>query len=80
MTRKQFVKLAMASGFTRNEANSLAKRIVATGSYRTLYNACAPQFEWKRFTMAARKGASKLERTMKMLFANLGIMGEQDGR
>lgn len=38
MTRKRFVKLAMANGYSRNAANNIAKAIPASGkSYAEVY-------------------------------------------
>lgn len=37
MTRKRFVKLMMALGYSRNEAQKLAAEVWRYGSYRSMY-------------------------------------------
>ena len=73
MTRKRFVKLAMASGYSRNSANRIAEKVPASGkSYAEVHKALLPFKKLtatitpaiseavERFTKAASKIAAAL--------------------
>lgn len=47
MTRKRFVKLLMAKGYTRNEAADYAKMASSQKSYQELFYECfVPKWSW----------------------------------
>ena len=60
MTRKRFIKLLMANGYSRNEAHKLAKRVpLAILSYQDIYTPSRPALIFRlcvgEFSHNARK-------------------------
>ena len=69
MTRKRYVKLLMALGMDRNEANAAACLCRATGkTYAADYKASAP---WMRLHMAARRVKKAFEKIGRTAAATL---------
>ena len=70
MTRKRFVKLLMAYGYTRNRANELAQLCHQNGVpyaediHRRRLHLC---FNGKKFAKAIRQAAIEVERAMRQL-------------
>lgn len=64
MTRKRFVKLAMAHGFSRNEAECLSQGVSVFGSYSKLYEHNKSRMHIKRWTRDVQDTAAKIVNTI----------------
>lgn len=70
MTRKRFIKLMMAQGYTRNQCERMANGVVRTGySYRETYNlAMGFSSLWSKIYPGLEKIAEKLREFFHWLF------------
>lgn len=81
MTRKRYVKLKMAEGLSRNEANRNAREIVAEGlSYQEEYDDDKTKWDnvdWEALTMAIHDMGPAIDRLAETLtkFANAFLAG-----
>lgn len=79
MTRKRFVKLLMAYGYTRNRANELAQKCHQNGVpyvediHRRKVHLC---FNGKKFARAIRQATQEVERAMQQLNEAVKRMGK----
>ena len=67
MTRKRYIKLLMAAGYSRNEANQLAEWAVESGlSYRTAYRFVSTYFPtgFKKIAEALERWLSGIEKVV----------------
>lgn len=73
MTRKRFIKLMMAQGYTRNQCERMANGVVKTGySYRETYNlAMGFHSLWPKVYPGLEKLAEKLREFFHWLFESV---------